>query len=447
MNPTTFTAAGAATQTVSTTNEVMTQFMNLLKATKEGAATNKNEHTTQQDEDKEEDNPAIKLNISDSAFARLLTMCGITQSCADELPEIWIQLAEKKATNSDKEATVRAALNNEVKWKEAKVHPLSSIVTMIIKRSFEGEHSMSTLASATKGLTPFAVPCMTNEAIDAYNTTVLAIRQATSTTVADIKATKQKATCPPTMDGLILVLKRFGNLLMVLFTEDCPLFLVIEEIIDDMELYEPTAKLNFSRQSIATTLWIIHLQARHFAAGRMTGNTAILGEFINLQNAIKTYTPIVHGNVPTELIHPTGGIKKRDINDLEDLHVRGQEGGRSNKKARGTTGGQTGSTGERLQFIDRECYHPRIKAKLAPIFAKFPTNKPPKIRTMCTKAGTEQKKLFPARGDNFCYKAQIHGNCSSTCAFIHEKVSEEEATHVIKVLKKIIDNPNLLKVN
>ena len=242
----TLAAAGQATQTAPSTIDIMAQFMNLLKATKE-AGTNKpvNDEDKTNEAEKEEDNPAVKLNISDSAFTRLLTMCGVTRSCADELPEIWTQLAEKKATNSDKEATVRACLSSNIKWKEAKVYPLSSIVTMIIKRSFEGEHSMSTLASATKGLTPFAVPCMTNEAIDAYNTTILAVRQATSTTVADIKATKQKATCPSTMDGLILVIKRFGNLLSVLFTEDCPLFIVVEEIIHDMELYEITAKLNF----------------------------------------------------------------------------------------------------------------------------------------------------------------------------------------------------------
>ena len=103
---------------------------------------------------------------------------------------------------------------------------------------------MSTLTSATKGLTPFAVPCMTNDAIDNYNVKVLVIQQATSTTVADIKATKQRATSPPTMDGLIMVIKRFGNLLFCLFTEDCPLFIVVLELVTDMENYEPTAKLN-----------------------------------------------------------------------------------------------------------------------------------------------------------------------------------------------------------
>ena len=287
---------------------------------------------------------------------------------------------------------------------------------------------------------------MTNEAIDDYNAQVLAIRQATSTTVADIKATKQRATSPPTMDGLIMIIKRFGNLLFCLFTEDCPLFIVVLELVIDMENYKPTAKLNFSRQSIATTLWIIHLQARHFSAGRMTGDNAILGEFINLQNAIKTYTPIVHGNVPTALLHPTGGIKR--VLELGEENDQGSR--KKNRASTVSTGvGNTGSGGTSggLQFVVRDCQHPRIKTKLAPIYAKFPPNKPPKIRTMCTKAGTEQKKLFPARGDNFCYKAQIHGNCASTCTFIHERVSEEEATHCIKILKKIIENPNLLKVN
>ena len=66
---------------------------------------------------------------------------------------------------------------------------------------------------------------------------------------------------------------------------------------------------------------------------------------------------------------------------------------------------------------------------------------------MCTKAGTEQKRLFPTRGAIFCYKAQSYDNYASMCTFIHERVSEEEATNMIKLFKKFIENPNVMKVN
>jgi hypothetical protein len=36
-----------------------------------------------------------KLGLSYTAFAKLLTMCGVPLSCTDKIPELWIKLAEK----------------------------------------------------------------------------------------------------------------------------------------------------------------------------------------------------------------------------------------------------------------------------------------------------------------------------------------------------------------
>ena len=56
-----------------------------------------------------------KLGLSDTAFAKLLTMCGVPLSCADEIPGLWTKLAEKGTSKSDRESTVRAAISTQVK--------------------------------------------------------------------------------------------------------------------------------------------------------------------------------------------------------------------------------------------------------------------------------------------------------------------------------------------
>ena len=55
-----------------------------------------------------------KLGLSNTAFAKLLTMCGVPLSCADKSPELWTKLAEKGTSKSDRESTVRAALSTQV---------------------------------------------------------------------------------------------------------------------------------------------------------------------------------------------------------------------------------------------------------------------------------------------------------------------------------------------
>ncbi len=258
------------------------------------------------EEKKEEEDPTADntLGLSSSAFDRLLIMCGVPLGCPEEIPEIWTKLSEKNSTKADKESEVRKALATVIRWKDAKVKPLSTIITMVAKRQFEGELSLSTLASATKGLTPFAVPCMSEAEIEAHNEHHSALATATTTTVTEVKATKVKASSPTSMAGLLKMIKHFGNLLMATFSEDSPLFVELDGLVEDLENYEETAQANFSRESIASVLWILHLQSRHFAAGLMTGSQSLLAEFQNMRNSVRMKLPVQHGDVPKELYSP-----------------------------------------------------------------------------------------------------------------------------------------------
>ena len=196
-----------------------------------------------------------------------------------------------------------------------------------------------------------------------------------------------------------------------------------------------------SLRTVATIMWIIHLQARHFAAGDMKGATALRSDFLFMKNSLKMRQELQHGDVPPELYaQPTSTSTKRTggTAGLLDQTV-------DQKKGRRTVDGQSTDARGGLQFLDRDCYHPIIKAALKPVFDAL--DKRPQVRMMCTKSNIRQEDLFPTRGRTLCFKAQLLGTCPSTCTFIHEKVSDAEAKTALKKLKPIIDKPSLLKVN
>jgi hypothetical protein len=146
---------------------------------------------------------------------------------------------------------------------------------------------------------------MTQLEVDNLNEYEQALALATATTMSDVKANKTKASAPTThAGGLLKVVRRFGNLIFAIFGEDSPLFIQIDGIVEDLENFEDTAQANLSRQSIASILWILHLQSGHFAAGLMVGNQAILAEFQHMRNNIHMKLPIQHGDVPRELYVP-----------------------------------------------------------------------------------------------------------------------------------------------
>ena len=132
-------------------------------------------------------------------------MCGLVPGEEDELPPLWERLAERHATKSDKRSTVRRYIGTRAYWKEAKVRPLATLVNMIVRRDFEEELSRSSLISAAKGLTPFAVPAMSEQAVDNFNEQSQVLEYATATTVRDITASKIVAEAPQSFTSLVRI--------------------------------------------------------------------------------------------------------------------------------------------------------------------------------------------------------------------------------------------------
>ena len=242
------------------------------------------------------------LGLAKSVFKKLLVMCNLGHGKEDKIPSIWIKLSEKGVEAEDKKEKVRQHLVDTYWHSEAKVIPFAPLADMVYKRKFDEEVSQSSLKSAAKGLTPFALLPLSDTKFDLINKTSHALEVATQTTVKDVTSNGFKAESPNCFAALTKWIKRFNNLLYALFGENCLLFSELIEIIQYLDDYGDKVIRNTTKRTLATILWIIHLQARHFAAGKMTGCKKLLPVFTLMSTYLMAFTSYSNWNTTTWIL-------------------------------------------------------------------------------------------------------------------------------------------------
>lgn len=385
------------------------------------------------------DTPDSLFGLSEYGLNRLLIQCGLSAQTKDDMSDMWKNLYHKKHQKSDKIALIRQQLQSTVMWKEARVHALHSLLNMVITRSFEGTAGpTSSLTSNASGLTIFAFPCMSELEIDSHNDYAEALDTATSTTVQDVTTTKTKASIPTTFDNMLKRIKRFANFVFAIFGNISPLFLQLEDIINDLDDYFPVARDQMTRQTMASILWIIHQQARHFSSGLMSGDNAILPQFINMCNFIRMRWAINDGSVPIQMYTET----KKDSGPSNPKKKQPPLQPNPPDKRFKPNPNPNHNPDLDYTIIKRECYHPKLKQAMAP-FANWP--KKPMIRSLCRTARCSEYDLFPNQ-PKLCMKAQLYGQCYAHCNLDHEKISDEQADRIVKKLQPAFTNPHHVKV-
>ena len=128
--------------------------------------------------------------------------------------------------------------------------------------------------------------------------------------------TKFTAKLPDTTETFLEQVKVFANILSALFTNACPLFIHIKEIIKTLMEYKPTAHDLISKKQRASIAWIVTLQTKHFFRGEQDA----LAEFIMMKNNIRARSPLIyHIKVPAALYDkdtkPSKTGTKRTIDD------------------------------------------------------------------------------------------------------------------------------------
>ena len=371
------------------------------------------------------------LGMPQSGYDALLVMCGLAKSMESAIPKMWRELGETGAKKSDMNKAIRKALNHNTFYKCSKVPCIEAITKMIRDRDFEGDVGLSSLTSAVKGLSPFLVPYLTEAQIDDHNSLMEGFNLASSTTPKDFMGTKLKCTCPSTYTGMCKQLKRYANLLHAVFGEFCPLFEAMQTLIEEFDRYNDTSESRVSKETIASVLWIIMLQSRHFAAGQMTGDTPFLPVFNQLLLDVNMERPIKHGQVPSSLfeVHSVLGKNKNPPTGTQNIFIPDPKKGRFDPNSNG------------MVIVERpEIYHPAMKSAMA----KFKALKPrPTVLKLCKACGTQSNRLFPNSPD-VCVRGQLWGACERTCKYAHRTLPDTEIAEAIRQLQKVIDNPSLL---
>ena len=303
---------------------------------------------------------------------------------------------------------------------------------MIIKRDFEEELGLSSLVSASKGLTPYCVPDITEHDLEKINEATAALDLATTTTVKDVTACRRVAQTPPGFQELLMQLKRYAILLVTLFGKESPLLIVLIQMVDSLESYGNFARHTMSRQTIALIMWVLHTQSRHFAAGLMnTPDTpgSLRDDFIHMMTSIKTTQPVFNGDVPPHLYLPPL---------IEPSNSPTANPNKKRKRDDSIGGDRPNKT----RIIKMQHYHPLLKHALQLVLEHH--KKLPRVQALCAAAGCDASQLFT--NPNICIKSTLFGTCFENCKHAHLEITDNEASKAIQLLKPALDNPSIIKV-
>jgi hypothetical protein len=254
-------------------------------------------------------------------------------------------------------------------------------------------------------------------------------------------------------------LKEFANLLEVLFTNNCPLWVAIKDAIEGLLDYTAEESAALQRSSCNAILWIVMRQARAFAAGEMADADNTIAEFGEMMTCITVKKQVEFGGLPTSM-------KKRS-NDNSDGNNFNNNNNNSNKRAKnnnvnGYGGGGYNSNNNNNntnynnnsnnnsnnnnnrrppppEFTDKGVQHPKLKEAFEAI--KNINRVPPQIYRLCEACETKHHLLFPNR-TNLCAKSQLFGLCPKDCRHLHTRISDAEAETVIRKLRRAIEDPN-----
>jgi hypothetical protein len=344
---------------------------------------------------------------------------------------------------------VRQALRAQVTYKDAKIKITPSLLTMITTRAFEGDTS-SSKQEATKGLSPFILPPISNIDLDEIIALDNVINEATTITTNDIKKTKITLIEVDDYEGVMRYLKEFANLLEVLFSKRCPLWRAMHDLIDKLMDYTAEERAALLRVSCNAILWIVMRQARSFAAGNMQEPESATIEFTEMMLRINIRCQIDFGGLPASMKRKAEGNDDKNDNKRNNNNNNNRS---NNHNSNNNHSNNNNSHHHNNQYNNNQQYHHNIEftdkgyqnPKLASAFNTIKTQNrtPPQVYRITTYCNTTYGELFRKKG--LCTKAQLFGLCDKNCPHIHERISDGEADSVIRKLKRAIDNPNEFK--
>ena len=374
--------------------------------------------------------PDGTFKVSEAEKSRMKRMCGLDDNAGDDCFPKWFRdIFAKHLDDVARAQVIAEAVDNAWILEDAEVPLYPALIKTIIKRDWTASDlgKRAALVNAAKGLSPFALIDLTDEDVALMVEDDEDLYKATAVSAAEVKAAraKIKAKTPATAEEFMLMLKRFTNLLFALFSSQSPMYKQMYAVVKALREYSPNARAQLSHDVKTSVLWIILLQARRFAQGKMTGQQACLGEFTNMVNQIqaKNCAAITHIEVPTELLE--GGRKRKQ--DTEQ-NVPGP--------------GQRGSTPKPPKKQRVQQPH---NTDLAAFFNKkrmADAGNPP-LGRICAYCGITKEQLLPDLPRTDCRQFLIMGTCmfGDRCKFNHCTATTAQAKTIMEKLDRFDKDP------
>jgi len=130
---------------------------------------------------------------------------------------------------------VVARLSKQGRFEDDDIPIYPALKKMILERNWVGDEAggKPKLAYACHGITLFVMLDLTDDQIADMEFTQAYINASSSTTPADIKASTTQLVASVPLEGSkwLQVIRRFSNLLFLLFTPSCPLYIKVLDTI------------------------------------------------------------------------------------------------------------------------------------------------------------------------------------------------------------------------
>jgi hypothetical protein len=292
------------------------------------------------------------------------------------------------------------------------------------------------------------------------------INAATTVSTTDIKKTKIILVEVDDYDELMRYMKEYANLLEVIFSKRCPLWLSMHDAIEKLTDYTAEERAALSRASCNAILWIIMRQSRAFAAGDMKEPEDATMEFREMMLYINIRRQIEFGGLPASMkkrkadttMDNNNDKRTNNNNNNNNQHHTNNNSSSNNTNNNNRNNNNNGSNNHynnnhqynhnnnnnnnnHNAYTDKGIQNPKLAAAFRTIITQNRT--PPQVYRITTYCGLTYSDLFRKKG--MCTKAQLFGLCDRNCPHVHEKISDGEADTVIRKLKRAIENPQEFK--
>ena len=263
-----------------------------------------------------------------------------------------------------------------------------------------------TFLGCTSGITPFAVPWRSADAVNQDLVDERCFSEATLKSPADIKKHAMGTTfdAPTSLQGLVRVLTNYSRLLEVIFGCECPHLILVLQLQDGLDLHERILDNRVTPTLMINLLWKVHQDSRQFFNHCEKWETGEVLPRSNLRNTVSALIDDIDLSTTitcpvSDFLGTPGAAPKREARD---------------PKREAGVGGGHGKQATKNSSIPPLCATVvREYNRLYPTLDISTFVRKAGIRYMDVKVGT--------KGD--CTNFGLLGRCSETCTYRHRVIT------------------------